>query len=108
MSAGIFGNITDPTQYQSVDGNGLFKLMSQIFQLTGIVAGLYFAFNVISAGYMYLSANGDVKKTEQAWNQIWQSLLGMVIVASAFVLVSIIGGLLGIDPLNPVIKGPQP
>lgn len=107
MIAGIFGNITNPTQYPGTNGEGLFKFISQIFQLTGVIAGLYFAFNLISAGYMYLSANGDIKKTEQAWNKIWQSILGMVIVASAFVLASVVGNLFGIDITNPTIKGPN-
>lgn len=107
MIAGIFGNIPNPTQYKSPDGEGLFQFINQIFQLTGIIAGIYFAINLITAGYMYLSANGDIKKTEQAWNKIWQSILGMIIVASAFVLASVIGNLLGIDIMNPIIKGPN-
>jgi hypothetical protein len=105
--AGIFGTINDPLpQYKSTEGSGLFTFISQMLQLAGVVAGLFFAFNIISAGYMYLSANGDAKKTEQAWAKIWQSILGMVIVASAMVLTSVIGNLIGIDPLNPIIKGP--
>ena len=106
MFAGIIGTISDPTKYNSVDGDGLFKFISQMAQLAGVVAGLYFAFNIIAAGYMYLSANGDVKKTEQAWAKIWQSILGMIVVASAFVIVSVIGGIIGIDPLKFEIKGP--
>ena len=103
----IFGNIQDPLpNYGSTGGSGIFKFISQMLQLMGVVAGIYFAFNIIFAGYMYLSANGDIKKTEQAWAKIWQSILGMVIVASAMVLASAVGSLLGIDPLNPVIKGP--
>jgi len=107
MIAGIFGNIPNPTKYTSPNGEGLFQFISQIFQLTGVIAGIYFAVNIITAGYMYLSANGDTKKTEQAWAQIWQSILGMIIVASAFVLASVIGNLLGINILNPIIKGPN-
>lgn len=104
---GIFGTITNPTKYGSTQGEGLFKFISVLFQLGGVIAGLFFAFNIISAGYMYLSANGDAKKTEQAWTKIWQSILGMVIVASAFVLTSAIGDLIGINVLKPIIKGPS-
>jgi hypothetical protein len=107
MFAGIFGNIPNPTKYTGTNGEGLFLFISQVFQLLGIVAGLYFAFNLIIAGYGYLSANGDIKKTEQAWNQIWQSILGMVIVSSAFVLASVVGNLFGINIIHPIIKGPN-
>jgi len=107
MIAGIFGTIDNPTKYTSPEGQGLFQFISQMLQLAGVIAGLYFAVNIILAGYMYLSANGDIKKTEQAWGKIWQSILGMIIVASAFVLTSVIGGLLGINILSPIIKGPN-
>lgn len=106
--ASIFGTIQDPLpNYKSSGGSGIFSFISQMLQLMGVIAGIYFVFNIIFAGYTYLSASGDPKKTEQAWAKIWQSILGIVIVASAMVLASAVGNLIGIDPLNPVIKGPQ-
>ena len=57
----IFGTITDPTNSKSKDGSGLFDLLSNIFKLAGVVAGIFFIVQLILAGYAYLSANGDPK-----------------------------------------------
>lgn len=103
---GIFGTIENPTNYTSNNGSGLFTLLSNILKLAGVIAGLFFIVQIIMAGYLYISANGDPKKTEAAWAQIYQSAIGLAIVASAFVLASVIGKVFGIDILNPVIYGP--
>lgn len=103
---GIFGTISNPTAF--ADGPaGFFNFLSAIFKLAGTIAGIYFVIQIIIAGYTYLSANGDEKKTTQAWATIWQSLIGITIVASAFILASAVGKLVGIDPTNPVIYGPN-
>ena len=107
--AGIFGNVEAPLNnayFTGEKGSGLFLLLSNIFKIAGTIAGIFFVVQIIMAGYAYISANGDPKKTEAAWAKIWQSIIGLLIVAGAFVLASIIGNLFGIDILNPVISGP--
>lgn len=97
----IFGTITNPTKYTSEKGSGIFTLLNNIFKLAGVIAGIFLIFQLITAGYGYLSSNGDPKKTEAAWSKITQSLIGLIIVASSFVIASIVGSFLGID----IIKG---
>lgn len=101
---GIFGSIDNPTEYQSAEGSGIFTLLNNIFKLTGVIAGIFFIVQLILAGYGYISSNGDPKKTEAAWAKITQSLIGLIIVASAFVIVSIIGSVLNINILEPTIE----
>jgi hypothetical protein len=104
---GIFGTIQNPTKYASEGGSGLFALLSNLFKLVGAVAGIFFVVQIILAGFGYLSASGDPKKTEAAFATIWQSLIGLTIVAVAFVLATFIGKILGIDNiLTPTIYGP--
>ena len=112
---GIFGDILPPPaiqKYQQLGngqaGSGLIVFMSNLFKRAGAIGGIYLVFQLIIAGYAYLSANGDPKNTEKAWNQIWQSLLGMVIIASAFIIAGVIGRITGINILNPTIYGPGP
>ena len=110
--ASIFGNIDPPADNSYFNtgqpGQGLFLLISNILKLAGVVAGLFFIVQIILAGYGYISANGDPKKTEAAWSKIYQSIIGLLIVASAFVLASVIGKLVGIDNiLTPTIYGPN-
>ena len=103
----FFGEIQNPTAYDSTNGSGLFLLLNNLFMFAGLVAGIYVIFQIISAGYLYISASGDPKKFEQAWNKIWQALLGLIVVASAFTLAAVVGKITGIDPLNPTLYAPQ-
>jgi len=112
--ANFFGEIKAPDAVQRIEdasgvgmGYGIFVFLNAILKLAGTIAGIYFVFQIIIAGYTYLSAAGDEKKTAQAWATIWQSLIGILIVASAFILTNVIGKWIGIDILNPLIYGPN-
>ena len=102
----IFGKIDNPTTL--TDGpQGFFNFLSTIFKFSGVIAGLFFVVKIILAGFGYLSANGDEKKVAAAWATIWQSIIGLIIVSSAFVIAGVIGYIFGIDILNPTISGPD-
>lgn len=106
----VFGKIKSPINneyFDTPDGNGIFILISNILKMAGYVAGLIFLVQLIKAGFSYMSASGDPKKTEVAWAKIYQSLIGLIIVASAFVISSVIGNFLNIDILNPQLYGPS-
>lgn len=103
---GLLGNIVNPTAYVSTNGEGLFNFMSNIFKLAGVIAGIILIFRIITAGYTYLSAYGDPKKFQQAGDTITQSVLGLVVVASAFILAGLVARFTGINILNPTIYGP--
>lgn len=68
--------------------------------------GIYALFNLVLAGYAFLSAGEDPKKMEGAWGKIWQTALGLIFMAGAFVLAAIFGLLIFGDAgaiLNPKI-----
>jgi type IV secretory pathway VirB2 component (pilin) len=106
LFAGLFGSINNPTKYASTNGSGLFIFLGNILKLIGTIAGILMVIQIITAGFDYISANGDPKKTEAAWTKIWQSLLGLIIIASAFIIASVVTRLTGIQILNPVIYAP--
>lgn len=107
----IFGNITPPEAIKKLEdsagttnpGEGIFVLLNTVFRLAGVVAGIFFVIQIILAGFTWLGASGDEKKTHKAWTTIWQSVIGITIVASAFVIASVIGKILNINILNPTI-----
>lgn len=106
-TVGSVGNPLPSNPYFSAaNGGGLFLFISNVFKLLGTIAGIYFVFQLITAGYGYMTSNGDPKAASVAWTQIWQSILGMVIIASAFVLASVISRFTGINILSPTIYGP--
>jgi len=104
----VFGKITNPTEYGTdIDkGQGLFTFLSNVFKFAAVAGGIYMIVQIILAGFDYINASGDVKKTEAAWAKIWQSIVGLLIISSAFIIAGVVGRFTGIDILNPVIKGP--
>ena len=113
---GIFGTIDNPLGttfgdaggYASVEG-GLGLFITNVVRLVTIVAGLWSFVNLLVAGFTYITANAEAEKLVQAWAKIWQSLIGLLIIVSTFVLTAIISKLLFGEYntiLEPVIYGP--
>jgi hypothetical protein len=96
----IWGQVNPPpgvSQYgSSVIGSpsGLQVFISVIVKSVIVFAGLYAFFNIIIAGYSFMSAGGNPEKITAAWAKIWQTLLGLFIAAGAFVLAGIFGHLI--------------
>ena len=113
MADSIFGTISPPTEVQTLigiagtegdTGAGLCVLLNRIFTIIETAAGIFFVIQILLAGFAYISASGDQKKTEAAWAKIYQSIIGLLIVSSAFVLTQVIGNIVGMDNiLNPTI-----
>lgn len=81
-----------PADYQnSLWGGGLFSLLNVFFKMAIIVASIYTLLNFILAGYGFLSASGDPKNIAKAWDKIWQSIVGLLIIAGSLVIAIVIG-----------------
>ncbi len=93
--ADIFGNIIPPSPIAGVTGSeGIARFLNMIMKSLIVVASVYALFNLIFAGYAFMSAGDDAKKVAGAWAKIWQSLLGLAVAAGAFVLAAIFGQLI--------------
>ena len=111
LAIGPFGEIKLPTEiekkYPGGVAQGAVGTFLNIIILTLItVAGVYALFNLIMAGYAFMSAGDDPKKVAGAWAKIWQTMLGLAVAAGAFVLAAIFGQLIFGDPtfmLNPKV-----
>lgn len=100
-----------PGPYQNITGpqGGLIMLLTNVLRLVFVAGGVLAFFNLIVAGFQYMNAGGDAKQLEAAWNRIWQSLLGLVIIVGSFAIAALFGYLLFGDAgfiLNPKIYGP--
>lgn len=99
MPAGLSKFGTDP-------GIAFGKLIQFGLRVMVVGAGIYALFNLVLAGYSFMSAGDDSKKVASAWAQISQTLIGLAFSAGAFVLAAIFGQLLFGNPLfllQPVI-----
>lgn len=104
-----FGSISPPSpiaKYANSPGQGIGNLIQIVIWVLIIGAGLYALINFVMAGYAFLSAGDDPKKVAGAWAKIWQTALGLLVTAGAFVLAAIFGQLIFGNPtfiLNPTI-----
>jgi hypothetical protein len=112
LQAQIIGNIAPPPGVANWGGSaqvGLIPFLNAILNFVIVIAGLYVFLNIILAGFQYINAGGEPKEVEKAWTKIWQSLVGLLIIALSFVLAAIFGYILFKDPtalLNPKIITP--
>lgn len=111
IAASPFGTVNLPSEISSKYGGtasqNIGRLINTILQLLIVGAGIYALVNLVTAGYMFMSAGDDPKKVAGAWSRIWQTLLGLAFSAGAFVLAAIFGELIFGDPtfiLNPRIN----
>ena len=115
FAADIVGTVNNPILEQSY-GNiesangGLAGLLGNALRIFFIVAGIVAFFNFIIAGFQYMLAAGDSKALQSAWDRIWQSLLGLILISGSFALAAVFGWIIFKDPLfmiHPQIYGPK-
>lgn len=82
-------------------GNQLNKVISAIIGFMTIVAALWFIFQLIIAAYGWINAGGDKHNVEMARDRIINSIIGLVIISAAWIIVGVLGKILGINILNP-------
>lgn len=101
MIFSIFGDITNPFETLGIakgtspyvdgtQGEGLVHLANNLIKLGIVLGGIYAFVNIIIAGYMFLSS-AESKEVAKAWAKIWQSMIGLLIMAGSFVLAAIFG-----------------
>lgn len=107
----IIGTVKNPlpTAYQGVASGGLILFFTNILRLVFVAAGILAFFNLIIAGFQYMQAGGDAKALQAAWDRIWQSLLGLILIVGSFALAALFGYIIFGDAtfiLNPKIYAP--
>lgn len=65
------------------------------------IAFIWFIVQFFTAAVSIIGAGGDKAKMEMARKKITNSIVGLVAVVAAVFLIDLIGGLLGLDILNP-------
>lgn len=93
-----FGSVEIPepikTRFGATPEGAIGRLIQ--FALRGliVVASIYALFNLVLAGYAFMSAGDDSKKVAGAWAKITQTIIGLAVAAGSFVLAAIFGQLI--------------
>jgi hypothetical protein len=95
MILGPFGTITPNLGANQIYGNlqsgGLSDFISNTLAFLAVIGGIIVFVNFILAGYQYLSANGNAQTLSNASFKMLDSLIGLLVIVSAFVIASVIG-----------------
>lgn len=97
LAQNIFGNITPPgplSRFGTVETGAVGNFLNLLLKILIVAGGLYALFNLVLAGYAFMSAGEDPKKMEAAWAKIWQTAMGLIFIAGAFVMAAIFGKLI--------------
>jgi hypothetical protein len=100
--AGGYGDVANPS-------GGLIGFLSNVLRFIAIAGGLWSLVNMVIAGFTYISAGHDPKQTVLAWQKIYMSLIGLVVIVASYAIAALLGFLLFDNPsaiLNPQIYGP--
>lgn len=86
--------ITNSTGYYTTR---LEKYITTIIGTLTLVGVIWFAIQIILAGFAFMQSNGDPKKMEKAQQQLIQAVIGIVIVVGATIFVGLIMKILNLD-----------
>jgi cytochrome bd-type quinol oxidase subunit 2 len=76
-------------------------ILSAVVTTLSVVGGLAFVIFFTLGGLKWLTAGGDKAKVSEAQTQMTQGVIGLVAIVAGLFVVGIVGGILGIDFLNP-------
>ena len=115
-ASNIFGRVSPPAGvagYNAGSGGqiGLLFFISNLIRVATVVAGIWVLINFILAGYEYITSQGDTGAHNKVKDRVTMSIIGLVIIVSAYVIAALIGLIIFGDAsyfLNPTIKGPTP
>lgn len=77
------------------------SIFSMVVTTFTVIGGLAFAIFFTLGGLKWLTAGGDKTKVQEAQNQMTQGVIGLVAIVAGLFITGLIGGVLGIDILNP-------
>lgn len=73
------------------------NVISRIVGFITIIAGLFFFFQLLYAGFAWLTSGGDSERLAHARDRITNSLLGLTLVVGALVIMGLVQTFFGID-----------
>ena len=87
-------------QFSNLGAITISGLISAAIILILVIAALVFFFMLIFGGIKYITSGGDKAQTEAARGTITAALIGLVIVFSAWAIITLINAFFGIDILS--------
>ncbi|MBU0974795.1 pilin [Patescibacteria group bacterium] len=107
----VIGGVTAPEAVANMNltsGIGLLTFFSKVLNFGAIVGGIIVVGNFVGAGLMYITGAGNADTHTKVKDKITYSVIGMIIIVSAYTIVGLMGLIFFKDPtflLNPRLHG---
>lgn len=98
------GNITGIGKFQDYakPETQLETFITTIVTAITVTAGMAFIIYFIVGGFKWITSSGDKSKAEEAKTELTQAAIGLIVVAVSIFIAGIVGGVVGINILNPL------
>jgi len=93
--------IVNPVAPFFANKEGLALLIATLWKTAFLIAGVVTLLYLVMGGLTWVTASGDKANSEKAKSQITDAVIGLVIMALSFAIITFIGSVLKIDILNP-------
>lgn len=110
----VFGEIEAPPGVADYDkaagGIGLVLFLSNLIKIVTLAGGIFVMLNIIYAGWIYISSNGDASAHQKVADTVTYSVIGLAIIVSSYAAAALAGAIFFGDStfiINPVICGPE-
>lgn len=105
----LFNNATQSNGGDAARQNiGIIAFLSNLIKLFAIIAGIWAMFNLIMGGYTLITSMSDAGAMEKVKNNITMTVVGLAIIAGAYIIAAVIGAVMFGDPnfiLRPQLQG---
>ena len=85
-----FSDGVDPAEGTRI---GLVNFISLLLRIFTIVCGLWFMFNIIVGGFMFITSSGDSGTIGKFKDSFYFSLIGLALVAMAYLIAALVGSI---------------
>ena len=80
------------------------KLLNAVLSIVMVIAALMVFLYLIWGGIEWITSGGDKGKTESARNKITSAVIGLIVVAASYAILTLVLNFLGFADLNEVLQ----
>ncbi len=89
----------DPTGRGALEN--LEGFISNIIGLLTVLGAIFFVIYFVIGAFQWITSGGDKGKLESARNRMMYGAIGMILIIGSYAILGLLGGVIGIDFLNP-------
>ncbi len=102
----VIGKVEAPTPIAALGpgGKGISTVLNNTIQLIYVAAGIIFIFMVLISGLQWITSGGDKEAVGNARRRLTWAIIGIVLLALAWVIINVIGDITGFQFFEGQVK----